>query len=118
MVAYVGQVNGKPWAATNGRPIVGKRGWPAEKLTAGGKVRPGMPPEHRARGLEQHGDRADCEYWQLSQSGVRILRGSQTTGNRGKNQVVWVEDPSQFETEKDVFAFVHATYLKPEERCA
>ena len=29
-----------PWAATKGRPIVGKgRGWDASRLTPGGKVR-------------------------------------------------------------------------------
>ena len=29
-----------------------------------------------------------------------------------------VDDPAQFATEQDIFRFVHAEYLEPEERCA
>lgn len=58
------------------------------------------------------------EYWQVSQSGIRILFGSKNTTKRKDNKIVWVEDPAQFKTERDVFDFIHAEYLEPEERCA
>ena len=47
-----------------------------------------------------------------------VLAGSKSTGLRASNVVRWVEDPAQFATEQDIFRFVHAEYLEPEERCA
>ena len=107
------------WEATGGREIVGRRGWPREKLTDGGRPMPGESPEEwpGGRHLASPTDTGE-EYWQLSQSGVRILFGSKSTGLRASNVVVWVEDPAQFATEQDIFRFVHAEYLEPEERCA
>jgi hypothetical protein len=70
-------------------------------------------------GISAEGKKADkIEYWHLSQSGLKIKRGSRSSDERSEAKVVWVEDPSQFDSEAAIFDFLHVPYLKPDERCA
>ena len=109
----------EPGHNTGGKPIVGNQGWGEEDLTPAGRRIPGREPTRRRRELQNPGViHGVTEYWQLSQTGLQIMEGFKKTQQRDKNKVVWVEDPSQFKSEKDIFDFIHVDYLQPHERCA
>ena len=64
------------------------------------------------------------EHWMLSQQGIKIMCGANVSGlhhdreKHGDRRCVYVEDPSQFRCEKDIFDFVRLEYLPPDARCA
>ena len=88
-------------------------------ISKGGRQVDGVAPTVMTRELDlKRSDDGQVEYWQLSQSGLRIMYGSQKTALRDKNVVRWIEDPSTFQSEKDIFDFIKVDYLEPSQRCA
>ena len=81
-------------------------------------MRPGVSPVDLVRRLGGSGaEEGDREFWQVSQSGLKVIRGAQKTGT-ASNVVMWVEDPSQYAKEEDIFETLHVPFLPPAHRCA